>query len=256
MNAKRLFNKIAQKTHMPFYNDGEIVFCVNDRLTTKHFGRKYGLSRPSEYRPWKLAWADWAQKKIRPIPVNMPNDAVLCNPTFFRENGKIVVSFIAGIPTEEKLDYHLYRMFGDSWNTLSEPEIAIPEFARTGFISQRHCCIGGERYLVLYDRQKNEWQRLDTSLERIARAIYDPENPAQLLITGPDETERYCTLRFDVDTNDVSEIRGPAPVYKCCLVGSRVVFSYRESEDLEDYQLHIGAATFGPTDEAVSLRLR
>ena len=241
---------------MPFYNNGEIVFCVNDHLTTRHFGRKYGLSEPSEYRPWKLAWADWSQKKIRPIPINMPDDTVLCNPTFFRENGKIVVSFIAGIPTEEKLSYHLYKMIGDSWNTLSEPTIAIPEYARTGFISSRHCCIGGECYLVLYDRLKNEWQRLDTSLERIARAIYDPENPSRLLITGPDETETYCTLLFDVDTKEVSEIRGPAPVYKCCLVGNRVVFSYRESEDLEDYQLHIGPATFGTTDETISLELR
>ena len=256
MNAKRLFNKVAQKTHMPFYNDGEIVFCVNERLITRQFGQKYGLSRPSEYRPWKLACANWNKKSICPISVNMPEDAVLCNPTFYRTNEKILFSFVAGIPRDEELDYHLYQMTGDSWETLSEPVPVLQEHARTGFVSPRHCCIGGESYLVLYDRQKNEWQRVDTSLFRIARAIYDPENPARLLITGPDETDAYCTLIFDVDSKETLEIRGPAPVYKCCLVGNRIVFSYRESEDLEDYQLHIAPADFSPTDETVSLELR
>lgn len=256
MHTKRVFQQILQKTHMPFYNDGTLVFCTNSKLTRRHFGRKYGLSSPSDYRPWSLAYADWHQKQVRPIRVDLPEDSVLCNPTFYRENGNIIFSFVAGVPNEEKLDYHLYRMTGPSWDDLGEAVQAVPEYSRTGFVSPRHCCIGGESYLVLYDKEKNEWQKLITSLDRIARAVYDPDRPSQILITGLNGLGIFCTLAFDVDTHETRELQGPDSVYKCCLVGNRLVYSYRESPDLEDYQLHVGTANFVDTGEAVELTLR
>jgi hypothetical protein len=56
-----------------------------------------------------------------------------------------------------------------------------------------------------------------------------------------------------VETQDVTEIRGPAPSYKACLVGNRIVFSYRESDEVEDYQIHIAPATFEPSSETVAM---
>jgi len=86
--------------------------------------------------------------------------------------------------------------------------------------------------------------------------VYDPECPARLLITGRNELGIFCTLAFDVDTNETRELQGHTSVYKCCLVGNRLVYSARESSELEDYQLHIVPANFVETKEVVELTLR
>jgi hypothetical protein len=257
MNTKRVFQQLAQKTHMPFYNDGTLVFCAGDRVV-KHkfadhsaFGRRFNTGTRNEYRPWKLAVCDWTAKKIQPIKTGMPDDVVLCNPTFFQNNDGISVSFAAGKPHAQGMDYHLYQMKGESWVTLGKPQQIGEEYAQTGFINSRLYCLGGAGYLTILDQLKGERSRITTSLEEISRAIYDPNAPGKLLITGVDEWSEYCTLLFDIDTHEVLEIRGPAPGYKACLVGNRIVFSYKESNETEDYQLHIAPAEFTETAQTV-----
>jgi hypothetical protein len=244
-----------QKTHMPFYSDGTIIFCTNDNLVKRRFqGRRHFTASPQmEYRPWKLAYANWADKNIALIPTGTPNDAILCNPTFHRHGEELHISFIAGIPHEEGIAYRLYEMSGTSWQNLSTPQQVGEEFAKTGFVSSEFYCLGDTNRLTLLNRRSHERLRITTSLREISRAIYDPEQPLRLLITGIDVENKYVTLLFDTATQSVSEIRGPAPSYKACLVGSRIVFSYKESDATEDYQLHIAPALFEPTTETVQM---
>ena len=255
MTTKRVFSQLAQKTHMPFYNDGMLIFCVNESVARRRVDSKLQAAGQAEtvYRPWKLAVAEWAGKQITPIDAGMPADAILCNPTFHRDSQELHVSFIAGVPFDDGLTYHLYEMFGDSWQNLSAPVQVGNEFAKTGFVSSIYYCLGGEKQLTLLDRRNHERFRLTTSLREISRAIYDPERPTRLLITGINAWGEFLTLLFDVETRDVTEIRGPAPSYKACLVGNRIVFSYRESDDVEDYQIHIAPATFEPSSETVEM---
>lgn len=257
MNTKRVFQQLAQKTHMPFYNDGTIIFCVSDRVTRHKFidnaavARRFDTGTRNEYRPWKLAICDWTTKKIQPLEIGMPEDVVLCNPTFFQNNDGISVSFVAGKPHDQGLEYHLYQMKGDSWATLGEPQQIGEEYSQTGFVNSRLYCLGGAGFLTVLDQLKGERSRITTSLEEMSRAIYDPNAHGKLLITGVDEWDEYCTLLFDIDTKEVQEIRGPAPSYKACLVGNRIVFSYKESEETEDYQLHVAPAEFTETQHSV-----
>ena len=258
MQTKRVFSKLAQKTHMPFYSDGTLLFCLNDKPIRHKADKKVRQFLHKEnlevaYRPWKLARAEWASKKIHKINCPMPAEAILCNPTFYEENGILNVSFIAGIQNNGINQYHLYQMTGDSWDSLSQPQIVGRGPARTGFVNSRFFCLGSTRDLMLLDRQKHERFRLTTSLQEISRAIYDPENPTRLLITGRNQSNEYLTLLFNTETKEVQEIRGPAPCYKACLVGNRIVFSYRESEELEDYQIHVAPAIFNPTSETVQM---
>lgn len=253
MKSKRLFSKIAQKTHMPFYSDGEIVFCTNDRVVKKQFGRKRGKNHDSEYRPWKLAVADWNTKAMRQIETGLPADAVLCNPMFYRDGETLHVSFIGGIPNDDALDTHMYVMQGNSWNSLSEPKLLFEEFVSTGYVSPRHICIGNAKYLTLTDKVQGKRFRLTTSLEGISRATFDPDRPGRILITGMDDYDRYCTLVYDVDTEELLEFTGPGQIYKACLLGNRIVFAYRESEDVEDYQLTVAPLVLEPTEKTVTV---
>lgn len=243
---------------MPFYNDGTLVFCVNDEPVRCSADQKVKQLLRQEnlevaYRPWKLAIADWTTKRIRNVNLPFPNDAVLCNPTFYEEDGVLNVSFIAGKPTTGAEQYRLYHTSGTSWLDLAAPQVAARRPARTGFVNARFYCLGSASELLLLDRQDDERYRLTTSLQRISRAIYDPEKPDRLLITGMNRFQEFLTLIFDTETRSVQEVRGPAPCYKACLVGSRIVFAYRESEELEDYHIHIAPAVFQPTDETVQM---
>ncbi|MCL2744620.1 MAG: hypothetical protein FWE67_12280 [Planctomycetaceae bacterium] len=250
MSFKRVFSKIAARTHMPFYSGGMLVFCMNESpavLRTK-------TEQESEYRPWRIYRADWTTKSIVPVQAEMPDNAVLCNPMFFTESGMLNVSFIAGIPYEAGFRYKLYAMQGASWETLSSPVPVGEQSARTGFVSPRHFCLGGERMLNLLDKSSHQRYRLTVSLDAVARVTFDPQQPERLLITG-NKSGLYKTLLFDTETKSVSEFSGPAPVYKACLVGNRIVFSYRESEEVEDFQLYAAPLVLQPSEETVSMCL-
>ncbi|HBT77678.1 MAG TPA: hypothetical protein DEB39_12325 [Planctomycetaceae bacterium] len=251
MSSKRVFGKLAAKTHMPFFSDGTIVFCMNEvpaRLQTLPDMPEM----TSEYRPWRIYRADWATRSLHPVRTDMPENAVLCNPMFFKENGELHLSFIAGVPHPGGLSYRLYEMHGADWETLSDPAPVADRFARTGFVSPRHFCLGGEHALDLMDRLSHQRYRVTTSMQRIARVTFDPRQPSRLLVTGARD-ELYKTLVHDLDTGETGEIIGPAPVYKACLVGNRVVFSYRESLELEDFQLHVAPLELRPATETVTV---
>lgn len=251
MSSKRVFSKLAARTHMPFYNDGMIVFCMNE-VPAKLRTRAGLTEQESDYRPWQIFRADWTTKSIFPVRCSMPQDAVLCNPMFFKESNLLHVSFIAGIPHEARFQYRLYAMHGATWDTLCDSAPVSPQFARTGFVSPRHFCLGSDHELELLDRVDHRRYRLTTSLDNIARVTFDPQEPSRLLITGADEGH-FKTLIFDTATGSIHEIVGPAPVYKACLVGNRVIYSYRESEEIEDFQLHIAPLELQPTTDSVSL---
>ena len=255
MNTKRVFNQLTQRTHMPFYNDGMLIFCTNESVASRKVNRQLRVAGPTEadYRPWKLAVAEWTNKTITPIDVGMPDDAILCNPTFHQDGKELHVSFVAGVPFEDGVSYHLYEMTGDSWQNLTSPQQVGNEAAKTGFVSPVYYCLGGEHQLTLLDRRNHDRFRLMTSLREISRAIYDPERPPRLLITGINVWGEYVTLMFDMETQEVTEIHGPAPAYKACLIGDRILFSYRESDEVEDYQIHIAPATFEPSSETVEV---
>lgn len=239
---------------MPFYSNDTIVFCVNDHVVSKRFGKNPGRNaRPASFRAWKLAWADWKTKSIHPLETYFQDDAVLCNPMFYFEDGTLQVSFIVSIPTETGLDMRMYEMHGPSWNSLSEPNMVCEEFTRTGFLSPRHLCLGTEKSLKLLDKTNGDRFLLTTSLIGISRATFDPDRPERILITGSGQDGVFRTLVFDIETNETLEFTGPAPMYKACLVGNRVIFSYRESEEIEDYQLCIAPLALAESDETVTI---
>ena len=255
MATTRVFSNLAQKTHMPFYGGSELLFCYNEEPVTKLIGYHPEWKEPGRrisYRPWRMAWADWTSKQITTIATGMARDAILCNPTFFQKDQILTLTFTAGIPHADGFDYHLYQMTGDSWSTLSAPKQIGPPACRTGFVNSKFSCFGSEA-LDLIDRSARIRYRIRTSLLDISRASYDPNDHERLLLTGRNREQVYTTLLFHTRTHELQEIMIPANCYKACLVGSRLVFSHRESEGLEDYQLHITSPEIGDSEETVSM---
>jgi hypothetical protein len=105
------------------------------------------MTSDAEYRPWKLAYADWKTKVICTIETGLPEDVVHCNPMFHIENGILHVSFIVGFPIETAMNYLLYEMHGESWDSLSIPKKVFEEFISIGFISPHHVCRGNAHSL-------------------------------------------------------------------------------------------------------------
>jgi hypothetical protein len=68
-----------------------------------------------------------------------------------------------------------------------------------------------------------------------------------------DEYDQYRTLVYDIETNETLEIKGPAPTYKACLVGNRIIFAYKESEDVEDYQLCVAPLELETTEKSITI---
>lgn len=253
MATTRVFGNLEQKTHMPFYSGNELLFCYNTEPITKLIGNhsEWGeAGREVTYRPWRMAWADWTSKQITTIVTGMARDAILCNPTFFWKDQVLTLTFIAGIPHADGFDYRLYQMTGESWESLLPPRQIGPPGCRTGFMNSRFSCFGGST-LDLVDRDTRVRYRIRTSLLEIARAAYDPDDHERFLLTGRNRARVYTTLLFNVRTQELQEIVTPSNCYKACLVGARLVFSNRESDDIEDYQLHITSPEIGDSEETV-----
>jgi hypothetical protein len=238
---------------MPFYRDGTLIFCTSQQITQRQFRSSDTTVRDTEYRPWKLALADWETGAIRSLETGLPEDVIHCNPMFHVEDGVIRVSFIAGFPHEVAIHYLMYEMHGTSWDTLSEPQKVSEEFTCMGFISPRHICSGDTQTLYLTDKEDGSRFRVKTLFEAILRAAYDPDCPTRLIITGMDECDQYRTVIYDTVSHETLEINGPAPTYKACLVGNRIAFARRETEDIEDYQLCTAPFVLEATDKAITL---
>jgi len=253
MKRQRLFNHIVQKTHMPFYHNGTLIFCTSQRIVKKRFRTSGNSVSDTEYRPWKLAYADWQTKTIRPLETGLPDDVVHCNPMFYIEDGILHVSFIAGFPNETAMNYLLYEMHGTSWNALSKPKNVLAEFSSMGFVSPHHLCHGDALSLYLFDKTNGNHFRINTSLDGTFRVTYDPDRPTRIIVTGMDEYDQYRTLVYDMESNETLEIKAPAPTYKACLVGNQIAFAYRESEEIEDYQLCVAPLVLEATEKMMTL---
>ena len=253
MKIQRFFSQMAQKTHMPFYNDGTLIFCTSQRIVKKRFRVQGKPTSDAEYRPWKLVYADWTTKSMHALETGLPEDVVHCNPMFYRDNGILHVSFIAGFPNETAMNYLMYEMHGTSWTSLSEPKKVSDAFTSMGFMSPYYLCRGNAHVLHLIDKRNGNRFRVNTTFDTLFRATYDPDRPTRLLMTGRNDDEHYRTLLYDIDSNETLEIKGPAPAYKACLVGNRIVFAYRETEDIEDYQLCVAPLVLEATEKMITL---
>jgi len=272
MPHEPVFPHATFKSHMPFFDGRTLVFCRANaprERTVAHGGAIWQImdERPHlrahfaqlprssvvRYQPWELAYVDWTNRQhARRIETGLPEGTVHCCPAFYRQGSDIQMSFVAGVPAESGLLYHLYHMSGPSWEHLGAPRRVCERPVRFGFISPHHVCVGGKRQVLLTNRTTGQGLTLSYSLKRIYRVSFRADQSASLLVTGMDERDVELTLLHRLDSDEVWEVQGASHVYKSTVYGDRLVFAQRGDSGFEDRHLRHGPYTLRPSKILVS----
>ncbi|MCL2120168.1 MAG: hypothetical protein FWH27_17270, partial [Planctomycetaceae bacterium] len=175
------------QSHMPFLTvDGEgnriLLYCI-----------------ANDNNVWKLHVSVNSGAPQR-IETDLPIDAVECSPTAWQDETGWHITFIAG-GAPDNPTYHLYRMDGTTFDTLSKPVAIRP--TRAGFIYQDRLVTA-----ELFDRFTIHDRNLDRTIEMpgmyIYRIAYRADSPDKLLVSGAwiNEKDSLFTVEYDVNTNE------------------------------------------------------
>jgi hypothetical protein len=259
---------------MPFFDGQTLLFCQAGSpieyqtpreggiwriLTQKPELRAHFAQLPRHstlrYRPWKLAWCPWQDRRPRPLFTGLPADAVECSPAFYREGDVYHVSFLGGVPGPQGLTYFLYQMSGNSLDQLSRPDRVSEQPTRLGFVSARHICTESLDGVRVTERARGLTFQLILPWNHLYRATFASDAPQQLLLSGQDEQGVFRTLQYDCDTGATHEVQAAGPLYKASLCGGEVVFAYRGEGDFEDRHLRRGSASLVSWEGQIRRRL-
>ena len=250
-------------THMPFFDGTTLVFCRSgspvaktlqntgtiwktirrNKVLAERF-KNFPRSQKIQYRAWKLAYCNWGDKVVHSIATGLRENAAERSPSFYREDGRIHLSFISGVPSEAG---HSYRLYTCSGPDLGHLEPAKPFFNHRlffGFVSPHHVCWGAHNILQLTERASGKTFRLKADFYRIASVTFLASDPAKLLITGLlDREHKYQTILYDLATGGTSDVSVGGPIYKSSLHGNHLIFVQKlsgfENRELchDDYML-------------------
>jgi hypothetical protein len=265
-----VFSGLKAATNMPYFDGKTLVFCQSVSpiektikctgsiwKTTRHnkvlAERFKNLPRTQEiqYRAWKLAYCNWEDKVIHPINTGLPENVAERSPSFYREGGKIHLSFISGIPSEAGHSYQLYTTSGPDLEHMAP---ATPLFRHRlffGFVSQHHICWGVRNVLNLKEKATGKTFRLTVNVDRVACVSVLAKDPAKLLITGLDKNLGYQTFLYDLATGNTSNVSVGGPVYKSSLDEARLVFVQKKT-GFENRELCYGDLTITPSTAEIS----
>ena len=263
MPHEEVFQNAQFKSHMPFFDGTDMMFCRSDAATDVEFQsggtiwarmardpqmaerfKDLSRSRTISYQPWKLFHCSWSDRRQRQqIATGLAAGTVECSPAFYRDADGLHVSFIGGVPTQQCFVYKLYTMSGAAWDSLSAAEPFDDRETRAGFVSSRYVCVGVADRLELTRRDTNELFSLECPLSRILRVTYRADDLDSLLITGVAADENEQTLLYKINTAETFDVRTPDGVYKSSIHGDRIVFAHRGDSGLEDRRLQHGNYT-------------
>jgi len=254
-------------TNMPFFDGSTLVFCQSSspietsipttgsiwksiRQNKVLAERLKDLPRTQRviYRPWKLAYCNWADKAVHAIHTGLPANIPERGPAFYREGGRVHLSFISGGPTSAGFHYRLYVCSGPDLGHLEPPKPISKPPLFFGFVSPHHICWGARNIVELSERASGKTFRLLTSFFRVASVTFLATSPDKLLITGLLDREHRCqTVLYDLMTENVSDVSAGGPVYKSSLHGEHLVFAQKQTGSFEERELHHGDCTLSPS---------
>ena len=269
--GQRLFAQDKYRTHMPFFDGTQLLFCRAAEPVAMNFRcggsiwktmtanprlqeRFASLPRSSlvRCRAWKIHLQMSGSNSVRRIATGLPDNAVECSPAFFSDAGSLRVSFIGGIPGPDRIDYRLYQMTGPSWDelTTATPVLSFP--TSVGFVSPSYVCFHSGHNLVLRDRRTSSVTRMSTPFLRLLRASYRHDAPEQILATGLLATREAVTLLFDTKRGTTQEVRADGPLYKPSIYGDTAYYARRLDSSVDAYYIWRGPYSLKPTGLALA----
>jgi|GEM_PF-3351118 len=262
---RQVFKDRRFRTHMPFCDGTDLVFCragepvrrevpckgnLHTRLSprsplAKHFAN-LPAAKTATFRAWKIYHKSWPDGPASRLDTGFADHAVECSPAFFRQDAELRVSFIAGTLGSFGFDYRLYEMVGPSFADLGPPVPVIKRPTNVGFVSPLHVCYRSGPHLVLRGRTSGDEQKLELPFTRLLRASFQHDHPERLLITGTVD-ERRVTVLYDLAAGRTQELRASGDLYKPTIFGGRVL--HAEDASSETFR---SASTSAPPSDARS----
>jgi hypothetical protein len=220
----RLSNRnFSMLTHMPFLmydNKGQrtLFFSQTEESSPEH---------------WKLFYSVNDGEPIR-LNTGLPESGTECSPTAWNDKTGWHLSFIA---IDETGIYRLYRMDGQTLDTLSQP-VSL-RIARSGFVYQDRIAVG-EIQDVIHVHDTNGDHKIEIPGAFLYRISYRADEPDKILISGDwiGENEDPFTIEYDLvdDSQRYIECEGRG-AYKCTIYGDEILYAEKTGKKFEHRQL-------------------
>jgi hypothetical protein len=271
--VRSVFPEGGPSSHMPFFDGNTLVFSQSGSLREQAFQRGgsiwqtvsrnpalaerfEGLPKTQQitFRAWKLAYCDWNDKLIRPLITGLPEDGVECSPAFYKEDGKIYLSFVGGTHSKSGLTYKLYTASGVDLAHM-EPAKPLPNLpVFFGFVSPHHVCWGIHNTLRITEKATGNTFTFETSFGRVVRASFLASDPSKLLITGLNADRTHATVIYDLSTEGISDVSVCGDVYKSSIYEDQIIFARTTGQKFESRELCHGAYTLSPSAIKINKR--
>ena len=212
-------------SHMPFiaeHHDNKIELCclkLNDK--------------------WKVHYFDNGVWKK--LATGTADDATECCPTAYWdvEEKRWNISFIAGGSTEgnwENVGFMLYIKYG------VEDEAAVAQVcpADTGYVTKGQI-VFASKFGPIYNYLEDDKTiiTLQSFMKYIYRVSYNPDDPAQILVSGLTTKEKVVSMIIDIYKNEAYLLTdNDEPCYKCCIFNGEVYYCRkRENGQFEERKI-------------------
>ena len=187
-----------------------------------------------DLRRWKI-FVSVNDGEPRRIETGLSDETVECSPAAWQDETGWHLTFIAGGTSDNPL-YHLYRMDGESFDSLSRPVAIRP--AKTGFIYLDRLVIGALQDVVHVHDPEGD-QTIELPGAYIYRVSYRADQTDILLVTGQwIGEEDVFTIEYDLLTGEqrLIECDGVA-AYKPTIYGDEILYAERTGDHFEERRI-------------------
>jgi hypothetical protein len=193
-----------------------------------------------------VAWKLWARANGRTFQMvtHQPNEAVECSPAAWHDGTRWHVSFVAGGTTACRR-FFLYEATGVTLASLGPPQRV--HWTRAGFVrGDRVVRLASPSRVEVFERRTR--RTFDLPKAVITRLSYRADAPDTLIVTGQSidlvGAGAIFTLTYDLGSGSEAEVRsGGASVYKCTILGDRLIHAVQTGPGFEDRSL-VAAESF------------
>jgi len=187
-----------------------------------------------DLRHWKIFVSINDDEPTR-IETGFSDEMVECSPAAWQDDTGWHLTLIAGGASDNPL-YHLYRMDGESLNSLSRPVAIRP--AKTGFIYLDRLVVGALQDVVhVHDPEGDLTIELPGAY--IYRVSYRADQTDTLLVTGQwiGEDEVF-SIEYDLATDEQRLIECDGqPCYKPTIYGDEILYAERTGNHFEERRI-------------------
>jgi hypothetical protein len=209
-------------THMPFLtcsldNERVFLFCQADE---KHI--------------WKIFVSINDGDPIR-IDTGFSDEVIECSPAAWQDETGWHLSFIAGGEIADPL-YHLYRMDGKTFETLSHPVAMRP--TKTGFIYLDRIVTGTIQDIINIHEPGGD-KIIELPNAYIYRVSYRADNADSLIISGQwIGDDEIFSIEYNLKTDEQEFIECDGKIaYKPTIYGNEILYADRVGESFESRRI-------------------